>query len=121
MLVVRETSVLTTFRSMMIHDSPTSTHISAHFELPGLQTTDIDVHVTLDGRLIVSGERRAPLEFTAPQASRERKSPQVLFPVSEFRFGRFERVVNVPPGIEVRDNATHRSKTTITLFISHDT
>lgn len=81
---------------MQVYSPPTSTHVTALFELPGLKNSDINVNVTRDGKLTVSGERRAPDGL----AEMERRGE--LYPVQEFKYGRFERSINIPLGIEVR-------------------
>lgn len=58
-------------------------------ELPGL--TDKDVDITLDGRtLIVRGER-----------SEEHETTETTYHSREIRYGRFERHVPLPEGIDV--------------------
>ncbi|KAI0249800.1 hypothetical protein BJV78DRAFT_1225034 [Lactifluus subvellereus] len=79
-----------------ICDQPQSHYITATFELPGLKKEEIGVHLTPDGRLTISGDRRAPhlLANTDPT--------HAMYPVKELRYGRFERTINVPAGLEVR-------------------
>jgi hypothetical protein len=80
---------------MQICESPTSTHITALFELPGLKNSDINVNVTRDGTLTVSGERRAPTLLADAEHSSK------YFPIQEIKYGKFERSLKVPTGVEV--------------------
>jgi HSP20 family protein len=78
-----------------ICDQPQSRFVTATFELPGLKKEEIGVHLTYDGRLTISGYRRPPalLSNTDPTF--------VVYPVKDIKYGRFERTINVPPGLEV--------------------
>jgi HSP20 family protein len=80
-----------------ICDQPQSRFVTATFELPGLKKEEIGVHLTYDGRLTISGFRRPPafLSNTDPTLA--------VYPVKEIKYGRFERTINVPPGLEVKD------------------
>lgn len=51
--------------------------------------------MTNDGRLTISGDRRPPplLSNTDPTLA--------MYPVKEFKYGRFERTINVPAGLQV--------------------
>ena len=80
---------------MHIHSDPHSSYVSAFFELPGIKSSEITVNVTRDGKLYVSGERRPP------EYIQSRGDYQETCPVQEFKFGRFQRVVDVMPGLEV--------------------
>ncbi|KZV75641.1 HSP20-like chaperone [Peniophora sp. CONT] len=80
---------------MQVYSPPTSSHVTALFELPGLKNSDINVNVTREGKLTVSGERRVP-HCLADERRGE------LYPVQEFKYGRFERSISIPPGIESR-------------------
>lgn len=81
--------------SLEICDEPQSHFVTATFELPGLKKEEIGVHLTSDGRLTISGDRRAPplLANTDPALA--------MYPVKEFKYGRFERTINVPAGLQV--------------------
>ena len=81
--------------SVEICDQPQSSFVTATFELPGLKKEEIGVHLTHDGRLTISGYRRPPplLAITDPTF--------VVYPVKEIKYGRFERTINVPAGLEV--------------------
>jgi HSP20 family protein len=78
-----------------ICDQPQSSFATATFELPGLKKEEIGVHLTHDGRLTISGYRRAPplLDNTDPTFA--------VYPVKEIKYGRFERTINVTAGLEV--------------------
>jgi HSP20 family protein len=78
-----------------ICDEPQSRFVTATFELPGLKKEEIGVHLTNDGRLTISGDRRPPplLANTDPTLA--------MYHVKEFKYGRFERTINVPPGLQV--------------------
>jgi HSP20 family protein len=96
--------------SVEICDQPQSHFITATFELPGIKKEEIGVHLTHDGRLTISGDRHPPpfLSNTDPALP--------IYPVKELKYGRFERTINVPSGLEVcllREN--HRVLTLLTL------
>jgi HSP20 family protein len=78
-----------------ICDQPQSHFVTATFELPGLKKEEIGVHLTHDGRLTISGNRRSPAFLTNTDPS------FVVYPVKEIKYGRFERTINVPAGLEV--------------------
>ncbi|KAH9036814.1 HSP20-like chaperone [Lactarius pseudohatsudake] len=80
-----------------ICDQPQSHFVTATFELPGLKKEEIGVHLTHDGRLTISGDRRPPpfLFNTDPALP--------MYPMKELKYGRFERTINVPAGLEVKD------------------
>lgn len=81
--------------SVEICDQPQSRFVTATFELPGLKKEDIGVHLTHDGRLTISGDRRPPPFLTNTDPS------FVVYPVKDIKYGRFERTINVPAGLEV--------------------
>jgi len=73
-------------------DDPHSTRVSATLELPGIPFEEMSI-VRQGDRLIVSGERRSPLpEDTALAASK--------YPVQEFKYGRYRRVIDLSPGTQ---------------------
>jgi HSP20 family protein len=78
-----------------ICDQPQSHFVTATFELPGLKKEEIGVHLTHDGRLTISGNRRPPPFLANSDPS------FVVYPVNEIKYGRFERTINVPAGLEV--------------------
>ncbi|KAH9960596.1 hypothetical protein BGW80DRAFT_1362486, partial [Lactifluus volemus] len=59
-LLVSSTRFSPSPHSVEICDQPQSQYITATFELPGLKKEEIGVHLTPDGRLTISGDRRAP-------------------------------------------------------------
>jgi len=81
--------------SMDICDQYQSSFVTATFELPGLKKEEIGVHLTHDGRLMISGYHRPPppLSITDPTF--------VAYPVKEMQYGRFEYMINVPAGLKV--------------------
>jgi HSP20 family protein len=84
--------------SVEICDQPQSHYITATFELPGLKKEDIGVHLTPDGHLTISGDRRAPPLLTNADPA------LTMYPVKELKYGTFERTINVPAGLEVCDS-----------------
>ena len=99
---------LTFFSSVEICDQPQSPFSTATFELPGLKKEEIGVHLTHDGRLTISGDRHPPpfLSNTDPTLP--------IYPMKELKYGRFERTINVPPGLEVcflREIGSHDTHT----------
>ncbi|TFK31499.1 HSP20-like chaperone [Crucibulum laeve] len=110
-------------RMDMIDDSSSQT-VSAVFELPGIKTSDIALHIR-DGNLIVMGERRSPYPSNAIRPSRAQlphnpltaadaiaagemdtgtdtgaPTTAIRLPVHELRFGSFHRSIRVPEGIK---------------------
>lgn len=80
-----------------ICDEPQSRFVTATFELPGLKKEEIGVHLTNDGRLTISGDRRPPPLLANTD------STLAMYPVKELKYGRFERTINVPAGLQVKD------------------
>ncbi|EGO01056.1 hypothetical protein SERLA73DRAFT_134244, partial [Serpula lacrymans var. lacrymans S7.3] len=71
-------------------DDPDSSRVTATLELPGLKANDIAIH--LDGsRLIISGERRSNIPPDKVLADSK-------YPVKEIKYGKFDRIVDVPAG-----------------------
>lgn len=89
---------------MEICDAPDSPVITAILEIPGIRKEEIGVTVVPEGRLIISGERRAP-----PLLHNDSDTTLPRYPVHEIKYGRFERTIDVPPGLEVctRSPRTH--------------
>lgn len=90
-------------------DDGESPRISAVFEVPGLRPDSIAVDV-VDGRLVVSGDRRHPsaregavvhtptaLAVTPASSSIPSGVPQI----SELKYGLFRRVLDLPSGCTV--------------------
>lgn len=76
---------------LQIHSPPTSTHVTAEFELPGISDADIVITIESDGKLTVSGERAVPDVWHSGDS----------YPVREFKYGKFKRVVDIPIGLKV--------------------
>lgn len=96
------------FLSMDFIDDPAEPNLTAVFEIPGIKTSDISLHI-LDGHLVVSGERRPTYLTTQqseppPQNTTETgvPAPKLTIPIQELRFGTFRRAVRVPEGLKVR-------------------
>lgn len=82
---------------MEICDVPHSPVLQAIVEIPGIKKEDIVVNVMEDGRLIVFGERRTP-----PLLHNDMNTTLPRYPVREIKYGRYERVIDVPSGLGVR-------------------
>ena len=96
------------FYSMDIIDDPSESILTAVFEIPGIKTNDISLHIS-EGHLVVLGERRPTYNTTqqsevSPQHSTENsnQAPKVTIPIQELRFGRFRRTIRIPDGLKVR-------------------
>lgn len=81
---------------MEICDVPQSPVWHAIVEIPGIKKEDIVVNVMEDGRLIVFGERRIP-----PLLHNDTNTTLPRYPVREIKYGRYERVIEVPSGLQV--------------------
>lgn len=79
---------------MELCDDPQSSRISATLEVPGLKESDLNVERHGD-RLIVSGERRSPIPSDSALAA-------ARYPIQEFKYGKYRRVITLPPGTQVR-------------------
>ena len=77
----------------MVTDGP---DVLIKLELPGLDPSDVDIEVR-DGRLVISGERRADAERTEDQRDRGK----VL--VRELHYGAFRREFALPAGVSGDD------------------
>lgn len=92
---------------MDLIDDPVESIITAVFEIPGIKTNDISLHIS-DGYLVVSGERRATYNITQPEVSPQEtaedgtQAPKLIIPIQELRFGTFRRAVRIPDGLKVR-------------------
>ena len=94
--------------SMDFIDDPGESVLTAVFEVPGIKTSDISLHI-VDGHLVVSGERRPSYNITQqseapPQDTAENdiQVPKLTIPIQELRFGTFRRAVRIPEGLKVR-------------------
>ena len=82
-------------------DDQRSSRISATLELPGLQKEDLSIDRQGD-RLIVSGERRSPVPDDSTLAAAK-------YPVQEFKYGRYRRVIDLSPGTQVSSVPSFRA------------
>ncbi|TFK78692.1 hypothetical protein K466DRAFT_668356, partial [Polyporus arcularius HHB13444] len=94
---------------MELWDDGNSAVVTAVFELPGMGPDEVSVDV-VDGRLIVSGERRQRAlskastahGHTGTRSEDEDASPLVgrsgILQVRELKYGFFRRVLSVPTG-----------------------
>ena len=78
---------------MQVCDDPQSTRVSATLELPGIPFEDLSI-IRQGDRLIVSGERRSPV----PE---DRALAVSKYPVQEFKYGNYRRVIDLSPGTQV--------------------
>ena len=74
-------------------DDPSCTRITATLELPGVKSEDIRLQVGTNDTLRVSGERRRKV---SPDQGAGAK-----YPLQEIRYGKYERVIDLPPGTMV--------------------
>lgn len=91
---------------MDLIDDPAESILTAVFEIPGIKTSDISLHI-LDGHLVVLGERR-PIYNTTQQTEpssqdteNSTQAPKLNIPVQELRYGTFRRAILIPEGIKV--------------------
>ncbi|KAI0324010.1 HSP20-like chaperone [Cubamyces sp. BRFM 1775] len=93
---------------MELWDDGESARITAVFELPGLGPNEVLVDV-VDGRLIVSGERRPriPSFQRSDGIPGQSKSPAgattSMLQVRELKYGTFRRVIAMPEGCTTND------------------
>jgi hypothetical protein len=102
------TPLLIYFSSMDFIDDPAQPILTAVFEIPGIKTNDISLHI-LNGHLVVSGERRPPYNTTQQSEGSHQntaengiQAPKQTIPIHELRFGVFRRAIRVPEGLKVR-------------------
>ena len=88
-------------------DDPAESSLTAVFEIPGIKTSDISLHI-VDGHIVVSGERRATYNITQQAetttqdaAENGSQEPKLVIPIQELRFGSFRRAVRIPEGLKV--------------------
>ncbi|KAF9557804.1 hypothetical protein CPC08DRAFT_32892 [Agrocybe pediades] len=101
---------------MDLIDDPSSSKITAIFEVPGIKPESVNVYIH-DGNLIVMGERKS-LYFemqSSPQKDHDTSSEEatqskketgvirVTTPVQELRFGAFHRAIPLPQGTQKED------------------
>ncbi|KAF9233913.1 HSP20-like chaperone, partial [Melanogaster broomeanus] len=70
-------------------DDASSSRITATLELPGMKSEEVRVHLETSDILLISGERRPSLPSD---------QEAVKYPTREIKYGKFERVLNVPKG-----------------------
>jgi len=80
--------------------------LTAVFEIPGVKTSDISLHI-LDGHLVVTGERRPTYNTTQQSEAQSQdteesgaQAPKLSTPIRELRFGSFRRAVQIPEGLK---------------------
>jgi HSP20 family molecular chaperone IbpA len=106
---------------MDLIDDPSSSKLTAVFEIPGIKTNDISLHIR-DGCLIVQGERKNPYPKNAQVTTSLNEEMEIegqssiKVPIQELRFGTFYRSIRVPSGIKESDvSATlHEGMLTVT-------
>lgn len=95
---------------MDIVDDPSCPRFVATFEIPGVRHDEVTLQIQ-EGSLVVDGERRMRLrsqpgtpQLTGNVSSSQRASSnhKVKVPIQELRYGRFRRLVGLPPGTKVR-------------------
>ena len=116
---------LTIFHSMDFIDNPAEPTLTAVFEVPGIKTNDISLHIS-NGHLILSGERRPAYNITQqsealPQdtSGNSIRAPRLAVPTQELRFGRFRRAIQIPEDIKVRFFISQTSAYSPTSFPPH--
>ncbi|KAI0664152.1 hypothetical protein C8Q70DRAFT_220278 [Cubamyces menziesii] len=93
---------------MELWDDGESERVTAVFELPGLGPNEVLLDV-VDGRLIVSGERRPRMpSFQRPGGIAGQSKPLVgtttsTLQVRELKYGTFRRVIAMPEGCTTND------------------
>lgn len=91
-------------------DNPAESILTAVFEVPGIKTNDISLHIS-NGHLVLSGERRPTYNTTQqsealPQDTsvNNNRAPRLTVPIQELRFGRFRRAIRIPEDIKVKSS-----------------
>ena len=95
---------------MEVYDNPESPHIVATLEVPGVQIHELVVFVR-DALLTIRGFRRrryptnpshpSLVRDPLPATGRRSLTDDRLFTCRELRYGCFQRVIPLPPGIDV--------------------
>lgn len=92
---------------MDLIDDPAESTFTAVFEIPGIKTSDISLHI-LEGHLVVLGQRQPSYNptqqsETLPQETAENgtQPPKPTIPIQELRYGSFRRTIRVPEGLKV--------------------
>ena len=111
------------FSSMDFIDDPAESILTAIFEIPGIKTNDILLHIS-DGHLVLSGERRPTYNTTQqseaiPQgtAGNGIQVPKPTIPIQELRFGTFRRAIRIPEDIKVRFFILNPPRTVLHHFL----
>ena len=91
---------------MDLIDDPAESVLTVVFEIPGVKTNDISLHI-LDGHLVVLGERRPTYTQKSealPQdtAGNSTQEQNLTIPIQELRFGAFRRAIRIPENLKVR-------------------
>ena len=89
-------------------DDPTESILTAVFEIPGIKTNDISLHIS-DGHLVVLG-KRLPTYNTTQQSEalpqdrggNSSQAPKLTIPIQELRFGTFRRAIRISEDLKVR-------------------
>ncbi|KIP05626.1 hypothetical protein PHLGIDRAFT_119658 [Phlebiopsis gigantea 11061_1 CR5-6] len=89
---------------MDLYDDATSPIIAAMLELPGVDRRNLSLRVQ-GSKLVVHGERAAPLAARLPQDSAAQRDAHLSpnYKIRELKFGSFHREIDVPAGIETSD------------------
>jgi HSP20 family molecular chaperone IbpA len=103
-------------------DDPSESILTAVFEIPGIKTNDISLHIS-DGHLVLSGERR-PTYNTKQQSEASSQNSagdsiqalKLTIPVQELRFGSFRRAIQIPEDLKVR-SILHAPLPPLFLFV----
>lgn len=88
-------------------DDPAESSFTVVFEIPGIKTSDISLHI-LDGHLVVMGQRRPAYNITQDSepssqntAESATQEPKLTVPIQELRYGTFRRAIPVPEDLKV--------------------
>jgi HSP20 family molecular chaperone IbpA len=103
---------------MDLVDDPSSSNLSAVFEIPGVPLNGLSLQIH-EGALVLRGERRPPYNFTPIQGGSSHtpinaslqnaseivhtENPTPKFAVKELYFGDFRRSIPLPAGIKQED------------------
>ncbi|KAF8802366.1 hypothetical protein BYT27DRAFT_7112598 [Phlegmacium glaucopus] len=94
---------------MDLIDDPAESNLTAVFEIPGIKTSDVSLHI-LDGHLVVLGERGPSYNTTQRSEARPQDTtedgipaPNPSIPIQELRYGTFRRSIRIPDGLKESD------------------
>jgi HSP20 family protein len=86
---------------MDVLEDPTTSTTTATLELPGLKKEEISLRIH-DGSLVVWGERHSrllpPTKGASPPSD---GAPKRKLASREIKYGKFRRVIPLPPGVQV--------------------